>query len=139
MNDEWQVGVGLTWQLFSGFATEGDVVEAKGILLESKAAFQTLHLAAVQQVTDSYLRADESRESVIIAEQTLALAAENLQLAEERYKAGIGDMIEFNDAQLNHIRAQSDLVVSYFTYLASLARIENAVGTANFNQDGGLQ
>jgi len=56
------------------------------------------------------------------------LAAENLRLAEGRYKAGIGDLLEFNDAQLLFTQNQSDLVVTYYTYLTALARIERAAG-----------
>ena len=128
LGDQWQVGVGLTWELFSGFETEGKVVEETAFLREVKSSLREFDLTVTQEVTNSYLRADENREGVEIADQTLVLAQENLDLAEGRYKSGIGDVLEFNDAQLLYTENQSDLVITYYNYLTALARIERAVG-----------
>jgi outer membrane protein len=126
--DQWRVGIDLTWELFSGFETEGEMVEARGKLREVQAALMDLQLFITREVTDSYLRADEFREGVDIADETLVLAKENLYMAEKRYIAGLNDMIEYNDAQLNFIRAQSSLVTTYYDYLTALARIDNSIG-----------
>ncbi len=128
IQDQWTLAVGLTWEIFSGFETEGKVAEAKSRMRELQASLRDLELAIVQDVTDSYLRADENREAVDIADQTLTLAKENLDLAEGRYKAGLNDIIEFNDAQLTYTRVQSGLVSTYYTFLTALARIEFATG-----------
>ncbi|WP_136808273.1 TolC family protein [Desulfosediminicola flagellatus] len=127
-NDQWQLGVGLQWQLFSGFATDGKVAEAKARLREVNASLREFELAVVQDVNDSYLRADVNRAGVDIADQSLGLARENLELADKRYQSGLGDLLEFNDAQLLYTRNQSDLVTTYYAYLISLARIERATG-----------
>jgi outer membrane protein len=126
--NQWQVGVGLNWEFFSGFETEGKVAEARAQFREVKASLREFELSVTQDVTDSYLRADENREGVDIADQTLELSKENLKLADGRYKAGIGDVLEFNDAQLLFTENQSSLVVTYYNYLTALARIERAIG-----------
>ncbi len=126
--DQWQISARLNWEFFSGFETDGKVAEASAQLREVQAGLRDFQLEVTQDVTDSYLRAEENREGVDIADQTLELAAENLRLAEGRYKAGIGDLLEFNDAQLLFTQNQSDLVVTYYTYLTALARIERAAG-----------
>lgn len=126
--DYWEVGVAATWEIFSGFETKGATAEAKGRLLENKAQLQDLQLTVVSEVTDSYLKTEENRESVQIALQTLDLAKENVQLAEKRYQSGSYDVIEFNDAQLSLTRTQSELIVTYYGYLTAFAGIEFAVG-----------
>lgn len=126
--DSWEVGVACTWELFSGFHTQGAAAEALGLLLENKAQLQDLQLTVTREVTDSYLQTDENREGVQIALQTLELARENLLLAEKRYQSGAYDVIEFNDAQLSLTRTQNELVVTYYGYLTALAGIEHAVG-----------
>lgn len=128
LNDTWQIGVGATWEFFSGFETEGLVAEAKANLREVNASYQRFSLAVTQQVTDSYLRAIENSDGVDIAGQSLGLAEENLELAEKRYQTGLGDWLEFNDAQLLLTENQTNLVVTYYTYLRSLARIEWSTG-----------
>lgn len=135
LTNQWQIGVGLNWEFFSGFETEGKVAEANAQLREVKAAMREFQLSITEDVTDSYLRADENREGVDIADQTLGLAQENLDLAEGRYKAGIGDVLEFNDAQLLFTENQSSLVVTYYNYLTALARIERAIGVIPELQD----
>ena len=127
--DQWQVGVGLSWQLFSGLRTQGEVARSRAKFREIQAALHELELAITREVAESYLRADENRTAVDIAAQSLELAQENLDQAEGRYKAGLNDMIEFNDAQLRYTNAQARLVTTYADYLVALARIERATGT----------
>ena len=116
----------LNWEFFSGFETEGKVAEASAQLREVKAGLRDFQLEVTSDVTDSYLRADENREGVDIADQTVELAEENLRLGRGRYKAGIGDLLEFNDAQLLYTQNQSNLVITYYNYLTALARIDRA-------------
>ncbi len=127
--DQWQVGVGLSWQLFSGLRTRGEVARSRAKFYEIQAALHDLELAITREVAESYLRADENRVAVDIAAQALGLARENLDQAEGRYKAGLNDMIEFNDAQLRYTDAQTRLVTTYYNYLVDLAGIERATGT----------
>lgn len=126
--DQWQLTLGLRWELFSGFETEGKVAEAKARLREVKGGLQRFSLSVDREVTDSYLRAEENGEGVSIADEALELAAENLELAVRRYQTGLGDLLEFNDAQLLYTGNQTELIVSYYGYLSSLARIEWATG-----------
>lgn len=126
--DQWQLTALLSWEIFSGFETEGKLVEARANMLELGASKHELELSITQDVTDSYLRAEENREGVKIADLAVRLALRNLELAEGRYKAGLGDMIEFNDAQLNFTASQSDLISTYFAYLVALANMERAAG-----------
>jgi outer membrane protein len=128
LSDQWQITARLNWEFFSGFETEGKVAEASAQLREVQAGLRDFQLEVTRDVTDSYLRADENREGVDIADQTVELAEENLRLAEGRYKAGIGDLLEFNDAQLLYTENQSNLVITYYNYLTALARIDRAVG-----------
>lgn len=128
LTDQWAVGVGLRWEFFSGFETKGEVAEARARVRELEASLRDLQLSITQDVTDSYLRADENREAVDLANQTMELARENLELAEGRYKAGLNDIIEFNNAQLSFATSQSNLVVSYYDYLTAIARVERASG-----------
>lgn len=127
--DSWEVGVACTWEFFSGFRTKGAVAEAQGRLLENRAQLQNLQLAVVREVTDSYLKTHENRESVQMALQTLELAKENLLLAEKRYQSGAYDVIEFNDAQLSLTRTRNELVLTYYGYLIAFASIEHAIGS----------
>ncbi len=126
--DQWQVGIGLNWNFFSGFRTNGEIAEAKANLRGSKARLRNIELTAVQEVSNSFYLAQEKRESVFLADKILTLAGENLSLADGRYKTGLGDMIEYNDAQLRFTKAKANLVTTFFTYNIALAQLENTIG-----------
>ena len=128
LTDQWQVAATLTWEIFSGFETEGKIVEAKAKILELGASRHELELSIIKDITDNHLRAVENYESIDIAGLATQLSKRNLELAEGRYQAGLGDMLEYNDAQLGFTSSQADLISIYFTYLASLARIDRAAG-----------
>ncbi len=126
--DQWQIQIGLTWEFFSGFETEGRVAESRAQLAEIEAVLREFELALAREVTDSYLRAQANRDGVDIADHSLAMAIENLKLADGRYKAGISDILEYNDAQLLYIENQTNLVITYYNYLTALADIERSIG-----------
>ena len=126
--DNMEAGVTATWELFSGFRTSGAAAAAQGRVLEHRAQLQDLRLAISREVTESWLRSAEARESVDIAQQTLELARENLTLAKKRYETGAYDVLEFNEAQRSLTKTQNELVVSYYGYLTSLAALDYAIG-----------
>ena len=128
LNDQWHVGIGLAWEFFSGFRTNGEVTEAKSNLRSSQAQLREAELNAIQEVSDSFHLAEEKRDSVFLADTITKLAKENLELADERYKTGLGDVIEFNDAQIRFTVAKSNLVTTYFDYQTALANLERAMG-----------
>lgn len=127
--DSWEVGLACRWELFSGLHTEGAAAEAQAILLENKAQLRDQQLLVIKEVTDNYLQAEETRQSVRIAMQTLELARENLVLADKRYQSGTYNVVEYNDAQFSLTQARSDLVVTYYGYLTAVAGIEHAIGS----------
>lgn len=129
--DQWQITAGLSWEIFSGFETQGKIAEARASLLELENSRRELELSIIRDVTDAHLRAKENREGVSIANLAMNLAQKNLELAEGRYRAGLGDMLEFNDAQLNLTQSQSNLVTTYYAYLTALARRDRAAGINN--------
>lgn len=126
--DSWEVGLVASWNIFSGLHTKGSRAEAKGGVLENRARLQNLQLTIRRDVTENYLSSIENRKRVQIALQTLEFAKQSVLLAEKRYKSGITDAIEYNDAQLNLTRTRNDLVVTYYSYLIALAGIEHATG-----------
>lgn len=129
LRDRWQVGVGLQWDLFSGLNTDGQMTEARASVRRFKSELHDIELNANLEVNASYLRADEQRGNVFLAEEIVQLAEEYKRLADKRYKSGLGDVIEYNDAQLRLIEARSNLIVTYVSYLTALARVEKAIGT----------
>lgn len=123
---QWNAGVYLNWEFFSGYKTDGKKEQTKSAILEQLANLQKLKLNITNEVTTAYQTTISQRKSIDIQAASIKLSKENLQLAQERYKAGLGDMIELNNAQAKYITAKSDFVTTYYDYLISIAKLKQA-------------
>jgi outer membrane protein TolC len=59
---------------------------------------------------------------VILEEQNIEAARQNLDLQRERNNLGIANSLEFRDAQVSHARAQTSLITA--RYQARISRLE---------------
>jgi outer membrane protein len=126
----WNVWVGLklTWPVFQGFATRGEVHEASaaldGLRAQRDAALHQVWVA-VQRAAPG-IRA--AKEALVAADEALASAQKRLTLAEGRYTAGAGSIIELSDAQLGQTTAAAQRVAADYALSAARADLCLALG-----------
>jgi outer membrane protein len=122
------VGLRLTWGVFQGFQTRGEVHQASAALDAARATRD----GALQQtwvaVERSSLGVRAAREALIAADQALAAANERLNLAEGRYAAGAGSIIELSDAQSGATSAAAQRVAADYALAAARAELILALG-----------
>ena len=128
LDEGWNVGVNLTWQIFSGFLTKYQVAEAQANYDATTANEANLKLTILLQVQQAYLTLREAGERIANTELTVRQAAENLDLATGRYQAGVGNPIEVADALVAHSNAQVGYVTALYDYKIGAARVERAIG-----------
>jgi outer membrane protein len=128
LGENWEVGVQLNWPIFSGFQTQGEVAEVRARIRQTRAQLEQTRLQVIQQVSQAYLRLGETEESIAAAEVAVHQAQENLDLAEGRYRTGVGDAIENTDAQVTLTTEKARLVQANYSYLQGLADLERALG-----------
>jgi outer membrane protein len=128
LDSAWQAGLMLQWDLFTGLRTKGQVDEARANILKLKAQIKDQELLVSQDVSKYYLNLHEASESIDTAAVGLKQAEENLALARGRYRTGVGNAIEFSDAEVLYTKAKSTLVQANYSYLQALAELERAVG-----------
>ncbi len=128
LKDYWLGWVSLKWEIFSGFKTQGQEREAHARLERLKAKLRQAELSVIQEVSQAFIGVLESSETIETARVALGEARENMGLAEGRYRTGVGDAIEFADAELTLTEAKSDLVQATYQYLQDYADLEHAVG-----------
>ncbi len=123
----WLWGVTLTVPLFDDILTSAQVGEAKANLSGLQAQEANLRQQILLEVRQSTLTVQQAEESIRVSEVTVRQARENLALAEGRYAAGVGNIIELTDAQVSLTAAQASNIQALTTYKTALAQVEKAI------------
>jgi outer membrane protein len=126
--DTWNFGFLLSWPLFQGGLTVGRVHEAEQNLKSAAAALSVEQLQVRFDVEQAQATIIGNRESVVAAQDALVNAREQLRLAEGRYQAGIGNIIELSDAQVASTSAAAQLVQAQFNLSTARAKLLAALG-----------
>lgn len=128
LKESWLAGVELSLPIFEGFITKGKVAEARGLVAQVKAQIRKKELSVTQEVSQAFLDLSQADESIATSKVALTEAQENMDLAKGRYKNGIGDAIEYSDAQVKLTEAESNLVTAIYAYHQAFASLERSLG-----------
>ena len=128
LEDGWNAGVTVTFPLFSGFSTTYQVKESKATANVLRANEESLRQTIFLEVQQAYLNLKEAEERIPAAELTVKQAEENLELANGRYAAGVGNAIEVTDAQVAYSSAKRSYIQALYDYKVAQASLEKAMG-----------
>ncbi|HCL80326.1 MAG TPA: hypothetical protein DIC53_10205, partial [Synergistaceae bacterium] len=84
--------------------------------------------SAVHDVRTKLLAVGEAESRIPVAELLVRQATENLELAEGRYNAGVGNALEVTDALLAYNEAKVSHVQGLHDYSTALSALEQALG-----------
>jgi outer membrane protein len=82
-------------------------------------------------VRNSWQRANEAFQSLAVTAHLVAQSKEALRLAQARYDAGLGSIVELNEAQVNETSAEISAADANYTYLSRRAELDFAAGLLN--------
>jgi outer membrane protein len=128
LQEGWLLGASLNWPLFSGFKTQGTVSEARAGLRKIEAQIRQVELTVRQDVSVALLGVKQTGEATATAHLALRQAQENMDLADGRWKAGVGSPIEYADAQYLLTQAKGNLVQAIYLRWQALANLERSRG-----------
>jgi outer membrane protein len=127
-SESWTAGLSLTWSIFDGGLTHARVQEADANLDALRAQETSLRTSIRVALEQSFLGVRAARSSVQAAGEAEASAREQLRLAEGRYQAGAGSIIELQDAQLTLSNAAAQRVQAEYNLSAARAALLRALG-----------
>ena len=125
---QYSAGVYLEWNFFSGFKTTANTKQNLADLRSEKQKLKQEELSIKKEVTIAYFDVKENIDALKISRLNVNLAQQKLQLAQDRYKNGLNDIVELNDAKLDFIKAKNELVNTYYTYKTAIASLDYATG-----------
>jgi outer membrane protein len=128
MNEIWELNLSLNWTLFDGGNRIARYREARANLDAAQARVKASELDISREVEQSVNNVIEADERIQAAQVAVVSAQENFRLAQGRFDAGVGTILELTDAQLALTQAQNTEAQALADYRIALARLDRAVG-----------
>jgi outer membrane protein len=123
----WTAAATLNWNLFAGGATRAQVREAELGLESIRAQLSSLRLQVRLELEQARFAVSSALAKQVATAEALASARERLRLAEGRYLAGSGSVIEQADAQLQVTQAAAQSVGAEYELSTARAQLLQAL------------
>ncbi len=130
MDKDWNIGVTLTFPLFTGLSTKYQVEEARANLDVLRANEDTLRQKVYLEVESAYLALKEAEERISAGKIVVGQAEENLELAKGRYASGVGSYIEITDAFISLNNAKMTYITALSDFSVTQAGLQKAMGAS---------
>ncbi len=127
-SEQWSITGQLTWNLFEGFFTQNRVKETQALIETARANYESVELQVRLEVEQAYIAVVEADERIGAVEKAIESARENLRLAQGRYDAGVGTILELTEAQLSLTNAEADYVRALTDFRIGLAVLDRVAG-----------
>jgi outer membrane protein TolC len=124
----WNVGVTLTFPLFTGLSTKYQVAEARSNLEVLRANEDSLKQKVYLEVETAFLSLKEAEQRISAGEIIVRQAEETVELARGRYAAGVGSSIEITDAMITLNNAKITYITALSDFSVAQASLEKATG-----------
>jgi outer membrane protein len=133
----WGVGASIAWNALSPVPALAGTRAAEASLRSLQASQRSLELAIRAEVETAILAYGEARQRIGPSRTLEATARETLALAEGRYQAGAGSLVELTDAQAVLIQAKATLIQAEFDLEVARARVLKSLGRLGPAAHGG--
>ncbi len=127
-SNSWNILGTLTWPFLAGGADMGRVDVQTGSLASAQASRDLLLLQVRTDVEQAATGVNEARARREVSRKLVTQAKENLELAEGRYQAGIGTIIDVTISQTSYTSAQAQEVKAAFDLASAWAQLQFAIG-----------
>lgn len=121
-------GLSLSWPLWNGGNTDAQTREAEASLAGLEAQADLLRQQIRLEILEAQLAIQSGEGTVKAAAESVASAQEQLRLAEGRYEAGVGTILELSDAQLALTAARGQQIQEERRLAQARAQLLKALG-----------
>jgi outer membrane protein TolC len=126
--DLWSATLGLTWELFDGGVSRHNA----DALIQKAEAFISLRADAASiitlQVRQACLDIEETHKRIEVTREAVAQSEENLKVAKDRYREGVGTNTEVLDAETLRTRSHSNYYNALYDAIMAGIRLKYATG-----------
>ena len=128
LRESWSATLNFNWSLFDGGGRIGRYRESKASLEAAQARLRGQALTISREVEQAIIVVVEANERIQAALKAVESAQENFRLAQGRFDAGVGTILELTDAQLALTQTQNTEAQALQDLQVGLAQVDRAVG-----------
>ena len=121
-------GLNITIPVLNGGLLSARRAEAEQRAMAADSDLRELMNQVAREVRDAWLQANTAAQRLDVTTRLLAQATEALRLAQTRYDAGLGSIVELSQAQLNQTSADIQNATARYEYLTRRAALDYASG-----------
>lgn len=126
-----QVGVEMTWNVFTGGITKKSIRQAGVNMQKADAEFEAALRQAKTEIKSAYLQV-ETDEAKLSARKAARDSAQLVsQASQAQYQEGLKNMVDLLLAQRNAFSAEQDYVNAQYDYVLNILKLKVAVGQLN--------
>lgn len=131
MTWNWNAQLTLSWSIWKGGSTSAALRENDAQQEAALAQLEEQRLGVRAEVREAQLAVGAAKAAAVATAELDAAASERLRLAEGRYAAGAGTIIELEDAQLAATSAKAQVVQVRVQLAVARAQLRHALGGAD--------
>jgi outer membrane protein len=118
----------ISLPIFNGFSRELRVSQSRAQEEDARELVRGRELQVRSDVESRWLALQTAWRSIAVQSANRDAAREQLTLAQDRYRVGVGNTLEVTDAQNAVQRAEGDYVTAIYSYHRAIAALEAAAG-----------
>jgi outer membrane protein TolC len=131
----YNMNLGVSIPVFSGFSNQYDVAAASENYQAALARNEATKAQIIQQVFNAYYLLRTATDQVRTSRDLLASATQSEEVARERYREGVGTIVDLLIAQSALANAQAQAIGARWDWRAALAQLAHDVGVLNARGD----
>ncbi len=130
----WQVGLELTFNIFSGLQNSSALEVARAGMLQLKYNLDQLKLSVGLQVASAIDTIQQAEKSISVAGDTVKQSEANLALVAKGYKAGVNNYLDYLTAVSTYQNAKSSYASALANYNIAIANLDYVIGKGLTNE-----
>ncbi|RPI71837.1 MAG: TolC family protein [Ignavibacteriales bacterium] len=127
-NDTWDIGVGLSWDLWNWGFTSSQTRQAEETKYQAELLLSKLNDAVEMEVYQSYLNYKKSLEKINVIQKSVEQAEENYRITKEKYNSQLATSSDLIDAEISLLLGKTNLTHALVDYELSRLALEKTIG-----------
>jgi outer membrane protein TolC len=126
------VGINLRIPLFGGFRSSSTIRQLQARAEQLEATRDRIALQIELEVWQAYFDLDTAVAAIDSARALLKSASQSREVAQARYQAGVGNLLNLLSAQASEANARMEIIQAEMSWYSSLSRLNNAIGQFSY-------